>query len=576
LRNKIDMSLPPNETFLNPWQDGGFTLLSEAEFVWRAVPSAVIEGFAASAHEQINAKITSFISAIRRDRRLSTAFCFEAVLAMLEPASFRKSVVLADDRLLLVGEAGTRAINQYRKENLDVGIDIDEGIAAYLVTCQKTNCNHAIPLHSGLLNPQTPFVIECRNTFNYYHFVTESLCQLTLLDGVAFEGDIYFHFPNHEDKHRPFVRTFVEALFPEFEGRVHYERAPKDYTQALTGYDLLSTYPFAPEEVFAGLKNVVGDGILDEGINSDIANWRIIGSNGYGSQLLALRERALELVKNQDYSHLPKRFYVGRDDRLSRARHMRGEDLLFEHLQLFGFEYVVFENLSPLEQIALMAQAEVMVSYHGAGFTNMLFANPDAYVIELGTLQTAQYRWEDFWPVAHASQCQYVNFFCDFDAVDPLIEPDFQVDGIVPVAISARAVAQVMAFLVTILGHTPELKSPSRVTELVGQLIAVNEWEKAAALLDQSKDLMPGHLDFCLMAADCHKKFDQPKQELIALDMAYKADRSRWQTLVRIIWCANRCERPQVIRWALSRLELDFPDRYAVFLGNHEWVRFVA
>ena len=94
--------------------------------------------------------------------------------------------------------------------------------------------------------------------------------------------------------------------------------------------------------------------------------------NAVSSALIALRRRALRAVAGGNYDHLPQRFFVGRDERQSRARHMEGEDLLFEHLQLFDFEYVVFESLAPLEQIALMARAEMMVSYHGAGFTNML------------------------------------------------------------------------------------------------------------------------------------------------------------------------------------------------------------
>ena len=80
----------------------------------------------------------------------------------------------------------------------------------------------------------------------------------------------------------------------------------------------------------------------------------------------------------------------------------------------------------------------------------------------------------------------------------------------------------------------------------------------------------------CLVKADCHKALGETKSELVALDGAFKADPSRWQTLIRIIWCANNCDRPQVIRWALSRLKADFPDRHAAFVGDHDWIRYVA
>ncbi len=577
MRNKIDMSLAPEDTFLNPWQDEGFRLLAEPDFFWRAVEPAIIEGIPASALDEINARITSTIKGIRRNRRFDRAIEFEAVPAILKSASIRKSIVLAGGRVLLSGAAGTRAVNRYRRENAVAGVvEAEEEMTQYFERCQEENADRLFPLYSGRLDSGVPFVIECRNTFNYYHFVTESLCQLTLLDGQDFEGDIYFHYPNHEKKHRPFIHTFVEALFPEYQGRVHFERAPKEYDLALTGYDLLSTYPFAPSSLFDGLHDAAGGPTLYKGANSNIANWRMIAANGYGTPLLALRKRALKAIEGHDFSYLPKRFFVGRDDRVSRVRHMAGEDLLFEHLQLFGFEYVVFENLSPLEQIAIMAQAEVMMSYHGAGFTNMLFASPDTYVIELGTLQTAQYRWEDFWPLAHAAQCKYINFFCDYFSETPLLEPDFKKDGIVPVSISDRAVAQVMAFVVTILGHQPELKSAGRVAELIGALMLAQETDRAGEVLEAHKDLLPGNFDLCLQAADYYKKMDLPKQELVALDLAVKADPNRWQTLIRIVWCAHRVERPQVIRWALSRLKLEFPDRHTAFVSNHEWLRYVA
>ena len=298
--------------------------------------------------------------------------------------------------------------------------------------------------------------------------------------------------------------------------------------------------------------------------------------NTVNSSLIALRERALAATRGQRYDHLPRRFFVGRDTRKSRTRFMAGEDLLFEHLQMFGFEYVVFENLSPLEQIALMAQAEVMVSYHGAGFTNMLFAHPDAVVIEIGTLQTAQHRWGDFWPHANAAQCTYVSFFADFNTENPLSEPDFATDGIVPVNLSEEAAGQVMAFVVTMLGHQPKLRTVAALERTARQVFQAGRVQAALALLEAHPDLVARAAALCLLKADCHKDLQEPKSELVALDAAHKADPARWQTLVRMIWCAKQCDRPQVIRWALSRLKTDFPARHAAFVGNHAWVRYVA
>lgn len=576
LRNKIELKCPPDTLFLNPWVDQGFSILLEPEFIWRPMPRTIIEGFAASAHDEINKKISAFIAVTRKQKVFRKALEFSAVPVMLERASFRKSYVMASDRMLLSGASGTRLINRYRWENEDADFDADMKLDAYLAECRETNRSRELPVYSGMLDPDIPFAVECRNTFNFYHFLTEALPQLTLLDGLEFKGEIYFHFPNAEEKHRPFTEAFVEALFPEYAGRVFFERAPKEYDKVLTGYDFIGGHAQMPEEMLQGIASLAPDTLNQD---NDLQNTRSAASlamNAVSSMLLALRGRALAAIEGQEFAHLPKRFFVGRDAQQSRDRHMAGEDLLFEHLNLFDFEYVVFENLHPLEQIALMARAEVMISYHGAGFANMLFANPDAHVIEIGTLQTAQFRWGDFWPLANASQCRYISYFADFNTDDPLSEPHFGKDGIVPVAVSDAAVAQIMAFVVSILGHTPQLKSIDAVGCLARELLQAGSGARAVAVLERHAPMVRDDVELCLLQADCHKDQDEPKSELVALDRAFKADPSRWQTLIRIIWCANRCERPQVIRWALSRLKSDFPDRHTAFVKNHEWVRYIA
>ncbi|WP_281990376.1 glycosyltransferase 61 family protein [Sulfitobacter geojensis] len=576
MRNKIDLTLSPDVLFLNPWRDPGFRLLLEPEYNWRPIKGGNIAGFAASAHREINEKIEQHLKGTKKNRTFATPVAFNSVPVMLDRANFRKSFALARDRVVLSGAAGTRAINQYRWENDGADIDADARLDEFFSTCRTQNEGKEIPVYSGLLEPDVPFAVVCRNTFNYFHFITESLSQLTVLDGLDFQGNIYFHFPNSEEKQRPFAQAFAEALFPEFMGRIFFERVPKDYAKVVTAFELAGGHHMAPDADFDGLGEHMPDALNQLGAVGSMQARVPLAMNAVSSNLLALRERALRAIEGHSFDHLPKRFFAGRDTRLSRARQLEGEDLLFEHLEMFGFEYVVFESLSPLEQIALMARAEMMVSYHGAGFTNMLFASPETYVVEIGTLQTAQIRWGDFWPVAHASRCKYVSFYGDFKAENPLLEPDFGKDGIVAASLSKQAIAQMMAFIVTILGHYPDLKRPRVLAQLATEVLQVGGAEHAIGLLEKHDDLVRNNGRLCLIKADCHKKLGEPKSELVALDLAHKADPGRWQTLVRMIWCANHCERPQVIRWALSRLKVDFPDRHDAFVSNHSWVRFVA
>ena len=576
MRNQISFHQPPQDLFLNPAKDPGVTLLRPADFFWREVEPALIAGFASSAHPEINHKIESFMNVTRRHKAFSKAVEFNTVPVLLQNASFRKSFSLANEKCLLSGASGTRLLNRYCWENEEEEHDPEETLVAYFKACQAQNQSTSIPLWQGPLPQGIAIAIECRNTFNYYHFITESLSQLAILADIGFAGEIYFHFPNSPEKTRPFVSDFVAALFPELAGRVCFERSPKDYDYVITALDFFSTYFQFPAEVVGNLDHLAPSDAMWRGQDAYRGSQAILSMNSFHSSLRALRTRALAAIEGKDFSYLPKRFFVGRDRTQARHREMIGEAQLYEMLRLFGFEYVVFEHLTPLEQVAIMAHAEMMISYHGAGFTNMLFAAPEAYVLELGTLQTAIHRWGDFWSIAHAAGCRYVSFFADYNKADPLKDPSFNIDGIVPVALSDRAVAEVMSFIVSILGKLPDLPSPQTVQTLAERLIAVQEFDRALVLLEKHAAFIPGHLGLCFAKAECHKHREEFHSELFALHQAYESDRERWQTLVRIIWCAKKCEAPDVIAWALACLRHDFPKRYSVLTKTKPWMRQIA
>jgi hypothetical protein len=572
LKNKVDLSSDPDALFLNPWREDGLKLLGEPEFYWRETTGAIIDGFAVSAHAEINSKIRSFVAHSKRHKKFKTVIETNTLPVVLDNAKFRKSHVMVGDKLVLSGASSTRLFNTFRWENQAGGADPVETLNRYLQACRTANAGRQLPVEKIFLESDLDFAIECRNTFNYFHFITESLSQLCVLDAVGFQGNVYFHFPNQEEKQGGFAVSFVETLFPEFVGRVFFERAPKEYDLVLTAFDVVGAIGQMPQDVLTGLDRI----IPDDSVVGSVEFQPVLAMNSVSSALLALRSRAHKALEGKDFNHLPKRVFIGRSDDQSRSRPLAGEDLLMKHLGHFGFKYVVFEKLAPLEQVALMSQAEVMISQHGAGFTNMLFANSDAYLIELGTLQTAQSRWADFWPLAHAAKCTYLSFYADFNSDDQLHEPTFRADGIVPPALSEKAVAQVVAFVVTLLGHAPTMPDVANLTTLARRVLRAGAAAQAIALLEKHFGIVVKDAGLCLLRADCHKALDEPKSELVALEQAHAADPSRWQTLVRMIWCANRCERPAVIRWALSRLAAKFPDRHAAFVSNHDWVRFVA
>ena len=572
MRNQINFTKPPQDVFLNPAQDGGLFLLSPADYFWRSRPPALIQGFAASAYAEMNEKINGYLNVTRRHKTFSQAVEFNSVPMLLSQASFRKSFSVVRGKCLLSGASGARLLNRYIWENEDADNDPEELLVSYFQQCQSLNQNASIPLFNASPPDVLPIAIECRNTSNYYHFITESLSQLAVFADSGFRGPIYFHVPNAPDETKAFVRNFVTALFPDLVGRVRFERAAKDYELVLTTFDLSCAYYQFPPEIVGSIAQLAPSNAMFRGHEAYRGSQAVLSVNAFQSSLTALRNRGLQAIKMHDFSHLPKRFFVGCDDDQGRGRDRVGREHLCEMLQLFGFEYVVFENLSPLELVAIMANAEMMVSYHGAGFTNMIFAGAQTYVLEIGTLQTEVLRWGDSRRLAHAAGCRYISFFADFNQRDPLISPSFDIDGIVPAALSDQGVAEVTAFIVSVLGQLPDLPTPKSVQTLVDRLMAVREYGRALDLLEKHSHFVKNHVGLSLALADCHKFRDDPRLELSALRFAYEADKTRWQTLIRIIWCAKRCNLPDDISCALSRLRADFPDRYAVLTKNKSWV----
>lgn len=96
-----------------------------------------------------------------------------------------------------------------------------------------------------------------------------------------------------------------------------------------------------------------------------------------------LRENFLPLAEPATGKPYPDRIYISRN----RANHRRvlNEDALVAYLESIGFVTVELEEMPLVEQVALFAQAQVIVAPHGGGLTNLVFCQPETTVIELFT-----------------------------------------------------------------------------------------------------------------------------------------------------------------------------------------------
>lgn len=90
-----------------------------------------------------------------------------------------------------------------------------------------------------------------------------------------------------------------------------------------------------------------------------------------------LHKLALNPVKKR------KKIFITREDAVHRR--LLNESEVYKELKNYGFEFVNLYHLSFEEKIKVFHSAEIVVSSHGAGLTNIIFCEPGTKVIELFT-----------------------------------------------------------------------------------------------------------------------------------------------------------------------------------------------
>ena len=98
--------------------------------------------------------------------------------------------------------------------------------------------------------------------------------------------------------------------------------------------------------------------------------------------ILWTREQFLKAVKDKNLPQdTPKRLYISRAK--AKRRRIVNEDETLKIISKYGFTRVFLENISLSTQINLFKNAEIVIGPHGAGFTNLIFANNNLKIVEL-------------------------------------------------------------------------------------------------------------------------------------------------------------------------------------------------
>lgn len=116
-----------------------------------------------------------------------------------------------------------------------------------------------------------------------------------------------------------------------------------------------------------------------------------------------------------------RRLFVSRQN--ARGRHLLNYDAVEQHLQARGFETVLLETLSVREQVAMFAEAAVVVAPHGAGIANLVFLPEGSAFVEL---QPRSVSHPIAWVLSKAAGCRYGVVFCH-DSGSPLCNMDVDV-----------------------------------------------------------------------------------------------------------------------------------------------------
>ena len=113
----------------------------------------------------------------------------------------------------------------------------------------------------------------------------------------------------------------------------------------------------------------------------------------------------------QKVSGTPSKIFVNR--KKASCRKITNESDVAGLLRQYGFVEIDFDDLSFVEQIAYVHNAQQVVMLHGAGMTNSMFAQPKTKVLELlhEYTESRTYRFI-YWFLTVQMQCDYYVQFC--------------------------------------------------------------------------------------------------------------------------------------------------------------------
>jgi hypothetical protein len=148
---------------------------------------------------------------------------------------------------------------------------------------------------------------------------------------------------------------------------------------------------------------------------TDIVNKKLLSSkvksthSGEYKKLLNSLRKNIYLNLKLENSY-PKFILISRKNALRRV--LLNENELYLNLKNFGFQLLQFENYSIDEQIKFSMNSSIMLGYHGAGLTNLIFMKKKSLVIEIRNKFYNHPHMEIF---AKAQNIKFKTFYCSIN-----------------------------------------------------------------------------------------------------------------------------------------------------------------
>lgn len=512
--------------FLAPGIDRGFVPFGPeaAELQPLYDQPAWLGAVVASSHPDQCLDLYSFIRNFHDNRTAKRCVVFKSIPVVVDDLDYRGKIPTVSDKVLLAGASAMRVRMKLAKLHHESRVEAD--ILAQRVTDKAAVARLARRPELTDAERRLPFVIECRNFFNFYHFTTESLIYLQMYRDYGLQGEICLITSSRKPA-QAFVERAVRDFYPELAGRVRYLSGRTRFERAIIPFNTNHLYHQADAQLIEDIELKAGFAAADAAgalRPPTMDHYKIIYNNSRDDYLDRHRAAAL-----QDLPEVAggARLYVGRKPGAGKDRALLGEDALRAMLHRYGFRDVYLEDLSPREQVALCHSAEIFLSAHGAGFANMLYARPGAWFVELSHLQTARHRFGDFNMHAAVSGAHYLHFFADHALGEGDAVPSMEDEGHSGIALSDAAIDRLEGLVAILAGPA----AYTRFQRGISAALKAGDAPGVLALLEGSPYRL-GCVRSQAVAAEACMLLGQPVQAMAhlrkALEIApYRAD--LWQ-----------------------------------------------